>query len=70
MSQRFRDEEAFTWNVTGTGGDIAALLDAVSKDQVALDFDLDEFPTLHQDLGSYNTRRLSAPLEVNMVPCS
>ena len=70
-----QDDSWQSWSLLANGGEVAALLEAVSKDkvsssyrqigvyvddhQVEFNFDIETFPTIFLDSDSYNTRRLS-----------
>lgn len=70
-----RQEEGLSWPIVGKAGDIAALLELVSKDEVEMSFDLDSIPSLHHHRQKYNTRRMNDdyfefPVRVNARPTS
>lgn len=56
--------EGYEWDLMGKGGDVAALMAQVSDHQAVFDFDVKQFPSIAADQGIFNTRKLSASLEV------
>lgn len=59
LDQAAQAAEWLGWPLIGKSGEMAALLDMVSNDEVDFDFNCNEFPTTQYWRDTYNTRKLS-----------
>ena len=59
LDEAFDEGRSLDWPLLGKNGDIAALLNMVSNDEVDFDFECNEFPTTRYWQDTYNTRKLS-----------